>query len=108
MTVKLKIKKLLRLPIYRIDILNNVDTKHYNGLCEAINDSIYDAFHKYLYLPDIFPLSTYSNALKFDAYRGGSFGYWWRPKDWKRGRRDFFNWLKEQYKNDREDLRKFL
>ena len=40
MTVKLKIKKLLRLPIYRIDILNNVDTKHSNGLCEAINDSI--------------------------------------------------------------------
>ena len=97
-------------PIYRVDILRYVKyIKQRSGLCESICSAL---FRCNIYMPTeieaavsrFFPLMDRKNAEHFNALYHT--GYWWYADDWTGGRMDFLNWLIDQYKDDKTDLRK--
>lgn len=101
--IKYKIK--FNRPLYRVDILRCVKyIERHSGLCSSLyfalthcNVSINTATYP-------FPLMDRKNAVPFNAQ---SFtAYWWPIGDWTGGRMDFLNWLIDQYKDDKTDLRK--
>ena len=96
------------IPVYRKDILEyakNMDKEGFSGLCMLIDSSIFDfnLLHKWKVV--LFPLFKRGNALSFGADK--EWAYWWEEDDWSGGRMQFLDWLIEQYKNNREDLRKY-
>jgi hypothetical protein len=52
----------------------------------------------------LFPKLSRSNAYDFHLNEDDD-GYWWVPGDWKGGRMQFLDWLIEEYRDDKEDLR---
>ena len=96
------------LSITRVDVLEMAKSFRMSGLCFAILCALnYYGIHKtdsYCDLTKIFPKFTRENAIPFGATEEGI--YWWRTFRWECGRIDFLNWLIEQYKDDKEDLRK--
>ena len=110
------LKSILHLSIYRIDVLNwaeyfYVGFPNRNGLCMALSCSCkclnLDIWH-YRELQTFFPKYNRANAQKFkEYYLPQPNVYWWTPDIWNiHGRLGFFYWLKDQYKNDRINLRK--
>jgi hypothetical protein len=106
------LKGLLRLPIYRIDVLNwaeyfYVGSCDCSGLCDALYFSCANLnLYNYTPLQIYFPKYTRQNAQMF-PYNYINEAYWWRAWNWdENGRLGFFYWLKEQYKKDRTNLRK--
>lgn len=108
------ISNLFRLPVTRVEILTyakRLAEKHpdrYLGLCLLIQDSLrfygittqcYTTEERYY-----FPLYTRQNAFCFGATKDTA--YWWHPCQWNTGRMDFLDWLIEQYKDDKTNLRK--
>lgn len=108
------LKVRLHLPIYGIDVLNW--TEYYligetSGLCEAIDLSLKSLGLKNsptrYCIVQYFPKYTRQNAQMFRYKNYTSGAYWWHAWDWdKNGRLGFFYWLKDQYKNDKTNLRK--
>ena len=116
----IKIKSLIGLPIYPVDIL--LWTKHYyanedyDGLCCAIYNSIRDLMHVYRPPQYFIPLFSPKVAKAFHKTHGVnisavccSYGcHWWKPRVWELngGRLGFLHWLIEQYKGNKTNLRK--
>lgn len=116
----IKFKSIFNLPIYRKDAL--IWAKHYYangdcaGLCYAIEDSISDLIHVHNKPQHFIPLLNPNVARSFQNKHGvdtsttryNSGCFWWRPRVWELndGRLGFLNWLIEQYKDDKTDLRK--
>lgn len=116
----IKFKSIVHLPIYRKDLL--IWAKHYYaskdcaGLCYAIENSISDLMHVYNAPPHLIPLLNpevvriYHKIHGVDTsttrYNSGCF--WWQQCVWELngGRLGFLNWMIEQYKDDKTNLRK--
>lgn len=94
-------------PIYIVDVLMYIKyvNRYYNcGICCAFYEACrslvgkphnpHDLMNKY---------KSRTAVVCFGAERNG--GYWWHPSDWQGGRMDFLNWLIEEYKDDKTDLR---
>lgn len=116
----IKIKSLIGLPIYPIDILLWIKFYYANedcgGLCEAIEDSIIDLIHMYNRPQHFIPLLNPKVAEEFQKNHNVDTGdscykfdsYWWEPCVWELngGRLGFLNWMIEKYKDDKTNLRK--
>lgn len=107
--IKYKIK--FNRPIYRVDILRYVKyIEHCWGLCHSINSALVycnvdvTAISIDAYISRFFPLFKRKYAEPFNAQPLAVF--WWPLGDWTGGRMDFLNWLIDQYKDDKTDLRK--
>lgn len=97
-------------PIYRVDILRYVKYIEQSlGLCHSIHFAL---FCCNIHVPTeveptvsrFFPLMDRKNAKPFNAHSRAP--HWWPAGDWTGGRMDFLNWLIDQYKDDKTDLRK--
>lgn len=104
------ISSLFRLPVRRVEVLKkvkkNLEKKNYQGLCHALMDVFCDYnLNTGFDLAELFPGYTWMNAIKFGATKD-YMPYWWEKYNWKTGRIDFLNWLIEQYKDDKTNLRK--
>ena len=97
------IKKFFSKPtVTRVDVLKKAKEHQEFGLCYAIQEALDD--YDIIIRPEyIFSLFTRENALKFGADKDCP--YWWDPGVWNTGRMDFLNWLIEQYKNNKTDLK---
>lgn len=107
--LKLLYKKVFSRPIYRVDILRDVKFNHElcDGLCTAINASCFINLRERMKIPEsskLFPKFNINNAIPFGASEKSM--WWWRPHDWDGGRMAYLDWLIEEYKDDKEDLRK--
>ena len=117
----IKFKSIVHLPIYRKDVLiwakYYYANEDYDGLCCAIEDSVRDLMYVYnvpqhfipLLNPDI--VKSFHKRYCVDTsninYRFKS--YWWEPYTWKLngGRLGFLNWMIEQYKDDKTNLKTY-
>lgn len=107
------IKRIFKLPITRYEVLRCAKKraiKHpeiYGGICNIIIDILTLDFDLSMEgtLKDYFPKFTYENAFKFGAIPGEHV-YWWKHKDWKGDRMKFLDWLIQEYKDDKTNLRK--
>ncbi len=107
------LKCILHLPIYRIDILNWTEYFYigkFVGLCSAIKMAMRklqifnEGFDEEIVY--YFPKYTMQNAQMFPYNYVGRV-FWWEPDTWSiSGRLGFFYWLKEQYKDDKTNLRR--
>lgn len=106
------ISNLFHLPVRRVEILKRAKRYKESGLCYAILKAAGDyKVNVHIPLTISFPLFTYNNAFPFGAkipcgYCMAMNQYWWPRGIWDSGREDFLNWLIEQYKNDKTNLRK--
>lgn len=96
-------------PVRRVDVLKRVRNHHDLGLCYSISDAlVHFKLPPYSGICDTtkyyFPLFTRENASAFDA---NAELYWWPFNEWipGKGRMAFLEWLIEQYKDDKTDLR---
>lgn len=98
-------------PVYRVDILKYAKRhkKSYYGLCAAITDSckVLIAFKiSYLDIKKLFPLfGTNIRPFNGDFHSNREREYWWPAKEWHTGREAYLDWLIEQYKDDKTDLK---
>lgn len=102
-----RIKRLLKrhhlLPVYPIDILMEIKNNPLedSGLCYAIASTSRK-----------FKICNEKHHIKkFDKDIAVNFGgkdtlFWWKPGIWNTGRLDFLNFLIEENKNNKIDLRK--
>lgn len=100
--------------VYRIDILKRAKyllKRHkVEGICSAITCACRDYnIHIPYFINTIFKLLNYNIAKNnFNATGIDKQFYWWKPGRFHifSDRRKYVNWLIEQYKNDKKDLRK--
>lgn len=115
-TLKRKIKKhLLFLPVTRYEVLQYAKelqtTRTYGGLCNLLDDAL---MYYNIYYPS--PTEIHSSPaivfskfrLRYAKYFGTHYllGYWWEKGQWDTGRLEFLDWLIDQYKNDKTNIRK--
>ena len=80
------------------------------GLCYSINRALIDygiyscVLYNTLLITKCFPKFRREEALKFGANKEDD--WWWESDVWNTGRMDFLNWLIDQYKDDKTNLRK--
>lgn len=109
-SIKIFILKFLYLnPIYRIDILEYVKNHHeeYYGICEGIEDAcckfqLGSPYSSRLIIPKLSLRYAKNFSIREKATEDG---FWWKPNNWDTGRLDFLNWLINEYKDDKTDLR---
>ena len=106
--LKIWLSRIFRLPVSRKTVLNRAVRLYKgktDGLCEALEWSLID-YGIYLQAKDAFSeFLTQENAKGF----GGVYpGFWWPRKDWTSGRSKFLDWLIEQYKDDKTNLRNYV
>lgn len=91
--------------VTRLMVLQKAKEFKRAGLCYSIRDAMmyYDLIPHALDPTFCFPLFTRRQALSFGAKEWGC--YWWKPCVWDTGREAFLDWLIEQYKDDKTDLR---
>lgn len=112
--IKFWLKIFLGLPIYRVDVLvyvlnKNIKSKHPDkGLCLALRSAL-NCIKDNMDAEEVFPLFSPKTAKQFKANipTNSYDNYWWLPEDWKGPRKDYLLWLIDQYKDDKEDIRKF-
>ena len=111
--IKFWLKIFLGLPIYRVDVLvyafnKNIKSKHpAKGLCYALSSAL-DCVKDNMDILEVFPLFSPETAEQFEAYipmDSYSF-YWWTEGDWEGPRKDYLLWLIDQYKDNKENIRK--
>ena len=97
------ISDLLKLQVTRADLLRRAKKKVKTrfGLYTIIQDTI-NEYGLHVSAKKCFPKFTVENAEKFGAEKTFS---WWDEEYWNTGRKEFLDWLIEQYKNDKENLR---
>ena len=105
-TLKRKVKNILHLPVTRVEVLEYAkelqSTHQYPGLCALLKDAL-EYYEIWSFNFIIFPKFKEEYAKHFGA---SYHGYWWERDRWDTGRLDFLNWLIQQYKNDRTNIRK--
>lgn len=112
--IKFWLKIFFGLPIYRVDVLvyvlnKNIKSKHPdNGLCWALGSAL-NCIKDDMSVREVFPLFSPKTAEQFEAdiSTNSYLNYWWPPEDWKGPRKDYLLWLIDQYKDDKENIRKF-
>ena len=116
----IKFKSIVHLPIYRKDVLiwakHYYANKYWEGLCEVIGNSINDLIHVYnrpqhfipLLNPKVVKVFHKKHGVDISATRYNDGYFWWQPRVWELdgGRLGFLNWMIEQYKDDKTNLRK--
>jgi hypothetical protein len=97
------ISDLLKLPVTRVDLLRRArkKVKARLGLYTIIQGTI-NEYGLQVSAKKCFPKLTIENAKEFGADKTFT---WWTEEDWNTGRKEFLDWLIEQYKNDKENLR---
>ena len=78
------------------------------GLCSSIEEALrdYGVYSGVVHpcLVECFPKFRREDAINFGAHKLDS--WWWDYNGWDTGRMDFLNWLIEEYKDDKTNLRK--
>lgn len=99
------ISNLFNLPVTRKEVLKRAKKLKRAGLCFSIDRALidYEIYSNHL-LITYFPKFKREEALKFGANKSDA--WWWEHDVWDTGRMDFLNWLIDQYKDDKTDLRK--
>ena len=101
------ISNLFNLPVTRKEVLERAKKIRKSGICSSLIFALEDyCIPCSLQLKMYFPQFVRMNALQFGA--DTSYEWWWEPDVWDTGRMDFLDWLIEQYKDDKTDLRKIL
>ena len=99
------ISNLLNLPVTRKEVLERAKKIKNSGLCYSVINALYNyGLHSPHPLKNYFPKFMRENALQFGADKRGD--WWWEPEIWNTGRMNFLDWLIEEYKDDKTDLRK--
>lgn len=106
-SLKRKVKNFLRLPVTRVEVLEHAKelqgTHQYQGLCFLIEDAL-SAYGICPFASIVFPKFSPKYARQFGAFC--DYGYWWDRGEWDTGRLDFLNWLINEYKDDKTNIRK--
>ena len=109
------IKSLLKLPMYPIDILRWTRYRYvgYPGLCcsmiSCASELLGSSYSKKI--EEAISAFTYENAMAFRKAHNDTTEilrdyYWWPMWEWKKdGRLGFLNWMIEEMKSDKTDLR---
>ena len=99
------ISRLLHLPVTRKEVLKRAKKLKRAGLCFSIDRALID-YGIYLNVSYhyLFPKFRREVALNFGANKSDD--WWWECGVWNTGRMDFLNWLIDQYKDDKTNLRK--
>lgn len=104
-------------PLTKAMILKKAKCYQSSGLCYAIKRALlyYGYNIHYTCASDVkdilqIPLYDVKEAVKFNAdiRHGARTGFWWTIGVWNKGRLDYLNWLINQYKNDKTDLKEYL
>lgn len=108
--IKLFFIRLFELPVRRKSVLTlakKIRTKHSNvGLCAAISSALTEyGIWKDRTLKEFFPEFTFENAKEKFKADGTKEFFWWIDYN-DPNRIEFLDWLIEQYKNDKTNLRK--
>ena len=101
------ISNLFNLPVTRKEVLKRAKKLKRVGLCSSIAEALrnYGVYSNVPHLfTEYFPKFREEEALNFGAE--WKLGWWWEPDVWNTGRMDFLDWLIEEYKDDKTDLRK--
>lgn len=101
------LKKLHLLPVYPIDILIEVKRSYLwtTGLCSAIELSA-ASFNLHGAESYTHYIEKYDRNIAIKNFGARKASYWWMPCDWDTGRLDFLNFLIEENKDNKIDLRK--
>ena len=106
--LKIWLSRIFRLPVSRKAILNRV-VKLYkgktDGLCDALERSLIDYG---IYVSATNAFSEFFTQENAKGFGGINPGFWWPRKDWTSGRSKFLDWLIEQYKDDKTNLRNYV
>lgn len=90
--------------VYRRDILKYaLKHNHDQGVCCAIWRSL-EHYNLALSIDWYLPLANFDNAKRFKANRNYG-AYWWPLSDWT-NRIEYLQWLFNQYKDDKTNLKK--
>lgn len=103
------ISNLFNLPVTRKEVLKRAKKLKGDGLCFSIDEALRDYgiyLSNALLMTKCFPKFRREEALKFGANK--SDGWWWEHDVWDTGRMDFLNWLIDQYKDDKTNIRKMI
>ena len=102
------ISRLFHLPVTRKEVLKRAKKLKRAGLCFSIDEALrdYGIDLSYAFVVKYFPKFRREEALKFGAHELDS--WWWEQNVWDTGRMDFLNWLIDQYKDDKTNLRKII
>ncbi len=109
-----KFKKVLKsihiLPLRRCDVIEyakELDKTKHSGICLLLETALFDFNYFDCDVKDVFPLLTLKNG----RIHGGDCsptacerGWWW-DNGWTGGRERFFQWLCEQYKDDKTKIK---
>lgn len=103
-------KRFLYLPVTRLEVLKHAkelqSTHQYPGLCALLDDALL-AYNIYTFHSTIFPKFSPQYAEHFGALYTKYHGvYWWDRGAWNTGRLEYLDWLIEQYKDDKTNIRK--
>ena len=108
--LKRKIKNFLHLPVTRYELLQyakELQAAHaYRGLCHLLDDALMGYDIHPLHLDELLPKYNIEYARCFGAHYHLYHGYWWERGRWDIGRLDFLNWLINEYKDDKTNIRK--
>ena len=109
---KKKLKTLHILPIRRCDIIEHAkelsnSIKEYPRICILLRQSLLDFNCFGGNIKELFPLLTLENAYIYggDCSSFACEGGWWWDDGWSGGRVRFFQWLYEQYKDDKTKIK---
>ena len=100
------ISNLFGLPVTRKEVLERAKKFKSHGLCHSIRYTLdrYNMSHIYR-VDEYFPKFVKENALQFGADKYSD--WWWKNDVWDTGRMNFLDWLIEQYKDDKTNLRNY-
>ena len=107
---KKKLQTLHILPVRRCDIIEyakEINNSEYPGICVLLRQALLD-FNYFGYdIKEVFPLITLENAYIYggDCSSHACEGGWWWDDGWSGGRKRFFQWLYEQYKDDKTKIK---
>lgn len=110
MEIVRRIKRLLKkrrlLPVYPIDILMEIKNNPLkdSGLCYSIASTS----RQFKVCNAILYTKKFDKDIAIDNFGGRDKLYWWEIGIWNTGRLDFLNFLIEENKNNKIDLRKAL
>ena len=104
------ISRLFNIPVTRKEVLKRAKKLKRAGLCFSIEEALRNyGVYTGIFRPCLvkyFPKFSKEEALNFGAEKEDS--WWWECSVWNTGRMDFLNWLIDQYKDDKTNLRKIL
>ena len=100
------ISRLFNIPVTRKEVLKRAKKLKIAGLCFSIDEALrdYGIWVPYQLLTVYFHQFRREVALNFGANK--FYSWWWESNVWDTGRMDFLNWLIDQYKDDKTNLRK--